>query len=415
MRDMDDLFDRSLTGDNPYEENLVRRFEFADLYTFAQNKATSVYDWFYYKEGYSRDFVWKALDELNVPAGGMVLDPFCGTGTTLLAAKQKGYESKGFDILPLGVFVSRVKLRDYDLPALEDSVRWLGGLRFQKPKTKLVDIRFLDMRKVYTPYARDDIAFFWENIMALKDEKIRDFLLLGLISIVGQASNTMKDGGVLRIVKKHHVPPVKHLLKTKLKRMIKDLRESEPSEASWSAEVGDARNIPIEGETVDAVITSPPYLNFVDYTKVYALELSLLVSSANDMEAYRRMSLRSHVAAEYEGGVPNEIEDILKRVTVIDSGRDKVPTVVESYLTDMYLNLREVARSLRSGGCAAYVVGNATLPGVSVDVDLMLAEMGERLGLKADGIWVGNVRWAAVHDIRKERPARESAVVLRKP
>ena len=407
--------ERSLTGENPFESKLTARFELADLVTFAQNKMTSVYDWFYYKEGFSRDFVWDALKRLNVGEGSLVLDPFCGTGTTLLAAKQAGYYSVGFDILPLGVFVSRVKLKDYDLGRLAKGIARITPLKFGNPRMKLPDIRFLDMRRVYNQYARQDIAFFMEKILEEEDEKTRNFMLLALISIVGQASNVMKDGGVLKVVRKKHVPPVRHLLDSKMKRMLRDLKELPPQpRVKWKVNVGDARDIRLEDGSVDAVITSPPYLNNVDYTKVYALELSLLVQSAREMEELRRKSLRSHIGAEKRGGKSFDgMEDIMARVTKTDETVN-VPPVVEGYIQDMYENLSEVARVLKPKGVAAYVVGNSALPGITVDVDLMLAEMGEKLGLTTEDIWVANARWAGVHDIEKERPVRESAVILRK-
>ena len=414
---MDGLFNKSLTGVNALEGRLSRKFEYSGLYTFAQNKVTPVYNWFYYKEGYSRDFVWRALEELRVPAGSLVLDQFCGAGTTLLAAKQAGYASAGFDVLPLGVFVSRVKMRDYaDLDKLESEAGRLMKLRYRKPGARLVDIGFMDMRKVYTPYARDDIAFFRENIMAVEDEAVRDFLMLALMSVVGQASNVMKDGGVLRMVSKRHVPPVRHMLRSKLNRMLRDLKAAEAKpDARWSVEAGDARALPLGDGSVDAVVTSPPYLNFVDYTKVYALELSLLVSSTRELEALRRRSVRSHVGARYDGDgeMPAAVRDALGMVTRMCDD-DKTPAVVGGYLNDLYLALLETMRVLREGGCAVFVVGNATLPGVTVDVDLMLAGMGLQLGFTVEDIWVGNVRWADVHGIRKQRPARESAVVLRR-
>jgi SAM-dependent methyltransferase len=413
MADFGRLFKDSLTGSNPYESKLTPRFEYSDLVTFAQNKTAPVYNWFYYKEGYSRDFVWSALRELKVPLGATVLDPFCGTGTTLLAAKQAGYASKGYDILPLGVFVSRVKLEDYDPDMLQEEARKLIAHRFQEPRTRLVDIRFLDMRKVFTPYAKADLSFFRERIMEVGDEKARNFLMLGLMSIIGQVSNVRKDGGVLKIIRKPHLPPVRHMLREKLKRMIRDVREAKPVQAPWEANVGDARSLQLEDESQDAVITSPPYLNFVDYTKVYALELSLLLSSTSEMEGLRRKSLRSHVGAEYDGLEEDGVEPLLGRVTKTSS-EDRIPTIVEGYIRDMRHTLTETARVLKTGGYAVLVVGNATLPGVTVDVDLMLAEAAEGLGLETTDIWVANVRRADIGGISIERPTRESAVVLRK-
>ncbi|MFH1126337.1 MAG: DNA methyltransferase [Candidatus Altiarchaeota archaeon] len=415
MRDYTRLFQSSLTGSNPFELKISPHFEYSDLVTFAQNKKTPIYNWFYYKEGFSRDFVWDTLKELKVEKGSVVLDPFCGTGTTLLAAKQAGYNSVGFDILPLGVFVSRVKLEDdYNLQELERESKRITHLKFEKPSTRLVDIRFLDMKRVMSQYARDDICFFRERIMEVDDEKTRNFLLLGLISVVSQAANVMKDGGVLRVVKKRHLPPVRHLLRNKLKRMIKDLKKANVNEnVSWKADVGDARSLSLDDETVDIALTSPPYLNFVDYTKVYALELSLLVSSPKEIEGLRRRSLRSHVSAEYE--MKEDSTLIEKNIPRIASTAGvKVPEIVNGYLMDLYLSLAETARTLKKGGSIVYVLGNAALPDLTVDVDLILAEMGGKLGLRVEDIWACNVRWAGVHGIGKERPVRESAVILKK-
>lgn len=418
MRDLNRLFRESLTGLNPYEESLTQRFEQAKLVTFAQNKTTPIYNWFYYKEGFSRDFVWDSLSELKIPKGSLVLDPFCGTGTTLLSAKQAGYASVGSDILPLGVFVSKVKLEDgYDMKKLSEKIREIGSLKFGESSYRLVDIDFLDMRKVYSRYARKDVPYFMEKIMEVEDEKIRDFLLLGLISVVGQASNVKKDGGVLRLVKKRHLPPVRYLLKNKLKRMYKDLSRAEsPPDVSWQVRQADARRLPLEDSCVDALITSPPYLNFVDYTKLYALELSLLVSSTSEVLDLRAMSLRSHVAAEAagEGGLWSGLPSLMSSVAESNPVEEKIPLVVEGYFRDIYSSLREAFRVLKPGGVAVYVVGNSALPGITVDVDLALAGMGEELGFAVEDLWVANVRWAGVHGIVRQRPCRESSVVLRK-
>ncbi len=404
----------SLTGSNPLEAKIIPKFQYWDLVTFAQNKVTPVYNWFYYKEGYSRDFVHGALDELKVPRGSTVLDPFCGTGTTLLASKEAGYDSVGFDILPLGVFVSRVKLEDgYDLERLADEARKLTSLKYSPPRTKLPDVRFIDMRKAFSPYARQDLAFFRESITGVDDELTRNFLMLGLISIVSQVSNVRKDGGVLKIVRRGHTPPVRHMLREKLKRMIRDLRDRSQSAAKWRAEIADARTLPLEDGTVDAVVTSPPYLNNIDYTKVYALELSLLLSSGAELEELRKKSLRSHVGAVYDDGEDADLGGIIGRT--VRAGDGSLPQVVEGYAKDMSLVLAETARVLKPRGAAVYVVANAVMPSVEVDVDLMLAEEAGRFGLETEAVWAANIRRADIRGVSAPRPVRESAVVLRKP
>ena len=419
MQRHEDLFDLSISGKGKYNELLVKRPDYKDLVTFAENKTESVYNWFYYKEGFSKDLVWNLLKELEIPKG-LILDPFCGTGTTLLAAKQAGYDAVGFDILPLGVFVSNTKLADgYDMDLLQKSIVELTSQKFGPARLKWVDPGFIDIRKAFSSYARNDIMFYKEKIIGVEDEKIRNFLFLGLLSIVSEASNTKKDGGVIKIVKKRHLPPVRYLLKNRLKKMFKDLKRTQsPSVASGHAEahVGDARDIPLEPETVDACITSPPYLNYIDYTKLYGLELSLLLGSTRELLELRKSSLRSHVGAEYKKRAAARSEKLDKTLEELReiSVSNRFPQVLEGYFEDMYLSMESTYKALKKGGTAAYVVGNTCLPELTVDVDLILAELGEHIGYTPKEVLVANARWCDVAGIRKERPVRESIVVLKK-
>jgi len=413
----EDLFDLSIQRKGKYADLLVKRPEYKELVTFSENKAEPVYNWFYYKEGFSRDLVWNLLKELKIPRG-LILDPFCGTGTTLLAAKQAGYGAIGFDILPLGVFVSNTKLADgYDMDLLQKKIREITSYKFGPSTLKWVDPGFIDMRKAFSSYARNDIMFFKEKICGIDDAKIRNFLFLGLLSIVSEASNTKKDGGVIRIVKKKHLPPVRYLLKNRLKKMYKDLKRMPPApEAYAEARMGDARDLPLEPGTVDACITSPPYLNYVDYTKLYGLELSLLLGSTKEILELRKSSLRSHVGAEYKkraGLMSKKLDKTLEELKEV-SVSNRFPDVLVGYFEDMYLSMENTHSALKKGGIAAYVVGNTCLPELTVDVDLILAELGEHIGYTPKEILVANARWCDVAGIRKDRPVRESIVVLEK-
>lgn len=413
-----DLFEQSIAGGGRYSSFLVKKLEYKDLVTFAWCKKTPIYNWFYYKEGYSGELVWRLLDGLDVEKNSVILDPFCGTGTTLLACRQRGYNAIGFDVLPLGVFVSNTKLQEnYDMEALYEDIRHVTEKKFGETSLSWPKIGFIDIRKAFSRYARNDILFFKERIMEIEDEKNRNFMLLALLSIVIQASNIKRDGGVLKIVKKKHLPPVRHLLKNKLKRMYRDLKKAEPLPVGCHAEafLGDARNLPLDEGSVDVCITSPPYLNWVDYTKVYALELSLLLDPSEDLRSWSRKSLRSHVGAadHRQASIKSEaVREILDKVS--DNKFVKRVEVIEGYFDDMYSVLSSIYRVLRPGGKVALVVSNVCLPNVTVDVDTILAEFGERLGFTLEGIAVANVRWCDVQGIRKDRPVRESIVVFHK-
>lgn len=414
---MRDLLQLSLPERSSYIDRIVSKSGYSKLVTFALNKKVPAHRWFYYKEGFSPQLVESLLGELSVPKKSLVLDPFCGAGTTLLACKQANRNAVGFDALPLAVFVSNVKLQDkYDIDELRSTSRELFSVKFGKPESKWPsEVRFINMKKAFTSYARNDLLFFRERIMGIEDEKTRNLFLLGLLSIVVEASNVKRDGGVLRIVKKRHLPPVRYLLKRRIGKMIKDIERSSPVPGEAEASLGDARNLDLESNSVDACITSPPYLNFVDYTKLYALELSLL--SDFDLKSLSKKTLKSHVGAldpSSCGGMhTNLLDNVLTRLS--QEKNRQLPDIVEGYFYDMALALEELYRVSKPSAPVALVVANACLPNVTVDVDLLLAEIGEHIGFSVEEIQVARAWWCRVHGIVKEKPVRESVVILRKP
>ncbi|GAG64372.1 unnamed protein product [marine sediment metagenome] len=71
------------------------------LVTPYQNRMLPIYSWYHFSHSFSRDLVWYLIDKFNLGSQSNILDPFCGSGTTLLAAKEKGISAIGIDILPL--------------------------------------------------------------------------------------------------------------------------------------------------------------------------------------------------------------------------------------------------------------------------------------------------------------------------
>ena len=103
-----------------------------NLATFLPNKKEPVYNWFYFEEGFSKGLVFRLLEEFNIEKNSVVLDPFCGSGTTLLACKQKGIDSIGLDVMPVCVFSSIVKTRDYNIEELREYSRDIFSRKFER-------------------------------------------------------------------------------------------------------------------------------------------------------------------------------------------------------------------------------------------------------------------------------------------
>ncbi len=363
-------------------KKLKDKLEWGKLATFVPNKAQPIYNWFYYKEGFASELVHNLLRMFKLKPGHTVLDPFCGSGTTLLACKEKGMNSLGFDTLPVSAFASHVKTQDYGVAKLR---AFSEHVLSQKFKYTVPDMP-KNYRRFFTKYVLEDIAFFREQLSRISDDPAREFLLLGLINTAMRCSYAWKDGSVLKM-RKHPVPPFRKLYRQVVKRMMRDYERFARIREKGRAFVGlgDARNMKVEAETIDGIITSPPYLNQIDYTKVYAIE--------NWFIGQPRPAMRSYLGLR-EGMVPEEAENL--------------------YLNDMERVLFEMYRVCKPGAKAAIVVGNAYVPDRVVEVDLILSKMAQELGFRVRQILVLNKRFALKGRTIKVGVLRESAILLEK-
>lgn len=409
-----------------YAERLENRLDMRRLVTYVPNKKLPIYNWFKYKEGFSRELVVRLFREFGLQAGDTVFDPFAGSGTTLLAGKELGIHGIGIDMLPTAVFVAKAKLTDWpDMSILLEAASRLTSAPFCPPRTNLPEIRIINL--AFSKQTQLELLFFREEIETY-DQPIRDFLMLGLLSILESVSNTSKDGQFLRLVQKK-LPPTREALRAALAQMIHDLSEMRmfglwPKTNARSVILhADAREMCLPAKyrgTVSAVITSPPYLNRYDYSRTYALELCLLsVKSHKEMVDVRHSLLRSHVESkEHQGKGVNlpALVEILKEVRSKPLNNERLPIMIQGYFEDMNLVIRNISEYLKPGGRAALVVANAQFNGENVPTDLLLCELAENHGLATESILITRYKGNSSQQmaIYGRRPVRETILFWRK-
>ncbi|MFZ5501605.1 MAG: class I SAM-dependent methyltransferase, partial [Candidatus Micrarchaeota archaeon] len=347
--------------------NIVEKPELGRYMTFELSKDKPVHGWFWYKEGYAPEIVDYAIDDFSRTRDRKpetVLDPFCGVGTTLLAAKDAGIASVGVDASPLAVFASKVKTDDYSEGDLESALAFLA--KKHPARKSAADWQF----ELFSPRA----AFprrNYEEILAIREAveqeegRVRNLLLLGLLSILPQASIVMKDGGVLKIDKRKRALPAREIFRRKVKRMVRELA-GRPQGHMPHVFLGDARALDVGGEEIDLVVTSPPYLNNIDYSKIYGLELSLLEMSKARAEEVRMRAIRSFIQTgnrRLETEMPPEVGDDGLRIPIIGT-----------YFKDMEKAIVEMHRVLKPGGCAHVIVSNSVIHETHVLVDEIFAQ-----------------------------------------
>ncbi|MFH0956573.1 MAG: DNA methyltransferase [Candidatus Aenigmatarchaeota archaeon] len=374
------------------------RPEWGELATFIPNKGLPVYNWFYYKEGYARDLVMKLIDEFGLGKGDVVLDPFCGTGTTIIACQEMGIDSMGLDVHSPAVFAATVKSRKYDVLALKEASSLLLSERFQKPFSMPVSPL---VKRMFARYTLEDIFFFRDRILPMKDHVARDFLLLALMNVSMKCSYAWKDGAVIKI-RKHPVPPLRKLLSRHVRFMVKDFKRLKRGKSRCSVSFGDARKTGITAGSVDAVITSPPYLNKIEYSRIYAIEEELFFSRAG------LRPLRSHVGVH-----DSDIIDAERKLREIDE-RACVNAQSIAYFSDMWEVIKELHRVCRNGAKVGMVVGNGCFPEGVVDSDMILSKMAEKAGFKALEVRVLSKRNCTKNRVEKVGVTRESLLIWEK-
>ncbi len=408
-----------------YNDRLQLRLDFRRLVTYVPNKKLPVYNWFKFKEGFSRELVFRLLNELAVEPGEIVLDPFAGCGTSLLACKEFNYPAVGMDILPIAAYVASTKLLDWeDLDLLIAAVDRLMSSQKRKPSTSFPEVKIVNL--AFPKEVQQDILFYKEEVLKF-DPPVRDFLMLGLLSILEQVSFTSKDGQFLRLVERR-IPPVKDALRRQLTLMISDLGYQQQAlfkSGKTKVEVfkGDARELCLPERywgKVAAVITSPPYLNRYDYSRTYSLELCVLsVETFRDLRNIRHSLLRSHIESrEHQGKritLP-ALDEILLALSHKPLNNERIPVMVKGYFEDMNLVIKNLAMYLKPGGSVALVVANAQFEGESVPTDLMLSELAETHGFDTDKIWITRYKGNSSQQMAKfgRRPVRETIVFWRK-
>lgn len=380
-----------------------------------------VHRWYLFPHSFTDELVCALVDEWRLTQDDRILDPFVGSGTTLLTAKEVGVPGDGYDLSPLAVLASSAKTANYSRKRL--------GATWKTLERELGKCENAPALRVYPELVRkalpegrlealDAIAAGIENMECSALE--RDFFRLALMSVIPQFSHAVANGGWLRWLNQGAgAENVAMVFKECVERMLSDVRDSvSPHSGSWEARVADARMMPAADAEYSAVITSPPYPNRHDYTRIFGVELMFFFQDWETNRALRYQTFHSHPEARPDRPAANNYEPPKALDGVVRGLDDKrLKRMLKGYFLDMYLCLSEVARVCRKGAKVAFVLGNTRYNGMTVLVDEFTADIGEQVGLLCQEI--RTVRWRGNSAQQMGRygrvAARESIVMFEKP
>ena len=368
---------------------IEEKLNLGKLATFEVNKKYPIYNWFYYKEGFSRELVMHLLHKFNVTNTKLVLDPFCGVGTTLLACKEAGINTIGFDSNPIAGFVSRAKLMEYNINELKESTKHIFSL---EPNNMKYKIKIPIMKDAFLKNTLKDVIFYKKKIKEL-DYEPRIFFTLALMNATMRCSFVFKDGAVLKI-KKRPLPKLKDEFKHQIKKMIKDLEKTNFKKTIHRIDERDSKSMDLDNNVVDAVITSPPYLNKKEYTKIYFIEEELFLNNKNKE------------FIEFGKTDSTRVNKILNNFSINQEARQ--------YFYDMYFVIREMHRVCKPSAKLALIIGNGCFSEAVVESDIILSSIAEDIGFKINGIECISKRWCTKERTKKVGIARESILYWEK-
>jgi len=327
----------------------------------------------------------------------LVLDPFCGSGTTLVEALVSHQNSVGIDIDPLSALISKVKTTPIQQEKLHSVVNEIKqSIKSRKtgqfiPKIKTLNHWFNEGNIRELSIIRDCIEKYRE------DKDIYDFLIITFSSIIRKASNA--DNQTQKTYVSHTltkvVPPAIPLFFRNLdlySRRVCELfglvdsrnfasvfrADSRQTDSLWKVE-----KLP----EVDLVITSPPYIKAIDYIYNQMAEYFWIGDlfnletqpKQNDFKRYY-IGTKQIKAAEYQSIPTTSIDGIDLLVSEIAKKNMKHGYIVAKFFNDMKLHFKTVYKTMRKDSHYVMVIGNNTVSGLHVPSHDFIRECAEKAG-----------------------------------
>ena len=397
------------------------RADLAQAPTAGDLKSAPRHRWFYFPHSYSHRLIDAVLADWHLPKGSILADNFVGSGTTLLAARQRGYSSVGFDLSPLAILISNAKVASYELEQIRNTLESL--LKYRNGKVSVVPDRLL---KAFTEKELLEIFKLLIPVRQLRNRKLHRFFLVAILWTARKFSRAVPDGGWFRWRDwPDQSSKFREAFMSTVADMLEDVTTLNWTDGGLSSEASkaDARNLPIAPTSVDGLITSPPYANRHDYSRIFHIDLLLAGVDEAGVTGLRHKSMRSHVEAKSQPEYCHKLDDFegtdsLKSAvaSLPDDADSRIEPMLKGYFEDIFLSLCEVARVLKPGGRSAYVVGNVRHAGVMIPVDKILSEMALPAGLTFENAWVMRFRGNSAQQMATHgrEPARETIVFFSK-
>lgn len=360
--------------------------------------------------------------------GDVILDPFTGSGTTNVEAALSGRSSVGIDVDPFSRLLAKVKTTRLDKQELEFAISQLLDTvkRYDPKKVKESDIPAFPYRDNW--FSREillELTYIKKSIESLKvSGDVKDFFNICFTSIIRNVSNA-DDNCTRTVIRKKlgkRVEPADALKKFVEKILLNvpkmiEFSEICPKNVKTNIPSGmDARKIKYQGGYFDLAITSPPYINAVDYPRTHQLEIYWLGFENNSLAPLKKQHVgtESVSSSDYKQLHKLGIKEADKKILSVFQVDPRRAYISFKYFEDMKKNLEEAHRVLKKGGKYVIVVGNNRIRGELFENWKYLMKLAEQVGFEVENYFGSEIIKHFIKVPREERIDTDWVLVLKK-
>lgn len=337
--------------------------------------------------------VWDALPSQGSPLN--VLDPMSGSGTTLVCARMRGHHAFGCDTDPLALLIARAwcadvypnKILRRAEVVLERAAKLSKYLSTEDsyPKDAGDETRkFIEFW--FDPETRCDLTALSTCISRVRSETERMFLWCAFSRMIitkNTGVSLARDVSHSRPHRTYAIAPVKpfNIFLKAVATVTSNCPFTTESRNAPSVNVqhGDARSLPIENASMDMILTSPPYLNAIDYLRGHKLSLVWMGYDIPEIRTIRSGNIGTEVSREHFPDVA--IQEAMSVMANLELIGNRHLGMIRRYVFDIEKVMKECARVLKKNGDAIFVVGDSTISGVFIKNSEALVSLAKHHGL----------------------------------
>ncbi|MEO1785349.1 DNA methyltransferase [Thermodesulfobium sp. 4217-1] len=377
--------------------NLFKTLEFDREWSFTDFKQSDTGKWTHNYHSYPAKFipqlVERLFDEYIKVKNANVNDPFFGCGTTIVSAISRGFRASGTDINKIAYLISKVKSTPIEPTYLNKKIEQLLEKLKKEALEPLIPSRHIErINYWFTEEIKNELGKILRVVFEEDDETIRNFYLVAFSSILKSCSIWLqRSTKPTRDLKKKPSRPY-DIIKKQLLRMQKrniifynivpeHVREN--INEYLNIKIGDAKNQPVQKDSIDLIVTSSPYITSYEYADLHQLS-TIWLDLAYDLREYKKEFIGTSYKSYEDKKTRSQIA--INIINKMSEKSKKVAKEIEAFFIDMEEVFNESFSILKSGGRCCYVIGNTKLRGVDILNAEVFAESLQYSGFKLDRI-----------------------------